>query len=149
MMPQLLLTLTTLLIGGYLIYRWVQRSGQATDDAFRDSVLRDAATWLAQHLPARADTIDRALHDLIDHAQSRPILNRVLRIECTVRKTPDAAVCQRTVFVVLEGGPGALTGQITRDVGWEALPQAVRADFIQRGSVEQIFVVLENQTHPQ
>jgi len=145
MMPNLLVTLTTLLIGGYLIYRWVQHSGQATDDAFRDGVLRDAATWLTQHIPASAETINRALHNLIDHAQSSPLLDRVLRIECTVHKTPDAAVCRRTVFVMLEGGPGALTGQITRDVDWEELPQTVRADFIQRGSVEQIFVVLEKQ----
>jgi hypothetical protein len=137
-----IITAASIGAGVYVLYVWFRREGEHSESVFHENVLRAAAGCMAKHVGAESDVILAALRELVDHGTPNPVLKRLKGLECEfVKLNPSTA--QRTVVVLLDSGDGQGLVLRSRDeIGWDDLPEAVRADFIRLGGDNLTFQII-------
>jgi hypothetical protein len=138
-----IVTIATVVAAGCLLYAWFRRAGSANENRFRNEILEDAAGWMGPELGAQPAEVVAALRELITQGTRPPLLARLRDIECEVTKlTPSTA--RRVVVVLLESKtPGqGLVGRIACEMGWDALPDLFREEFIRTGGSVHTFRIL-------
>ena len=128
--------------GGYVLKRILSRAVKAFDRAFRDRVLRDAAAWLSGKLDEPAASLSDALTKMADTGEADTLLERLVRVECTIEKR-SATTAEVTVAVALREGDDVAVGKIASEVAWVDLPSDVRRKFIRQPDEAQCFDVVE------
>ncbi len=142
MLTTQIITAAAVVAGAYMLYQWFRAAGEHSESVFHNDVLDAEANWMAPHVGAEKEAIRAALGELVDHRTSDAVLKRLKGLECEVTKlNPSTAL--RTVVVVLESGDRHdLVARIPKEIGWDDLPEAVRADFIRLGGDTHTFQII-------
>jgi hypothetical protein len=132
----------------WMAWRWIRSKGREMEQAFQDQMTCDAAELLSQHLRLSRNQVEAALRARLERGEATPLLDRVLRVECVLARTPRATIYRRKLSVLVQDSDDALILESTRDVRREQLPRDVRAAFIHSSSDVQAYVVFDKNTTP-
>lgn len=118
--------------------RWLRAGVEQYDADFRSDVLKQAAQIAAMNDQSLTLEIERAFNT------GQPTTN-VLRVECVLRKVSPSLV-ERTIVVAILNphAPGIIRRSTRVELEWDELPSQVRADFIQHGTHEQVYLLYDN-----
>jgi hypothetical protein len=142
--PQVI-ALATVGAGVYLLYRWFKHAEMTHEHRYREEVYRVVAEWMASHTAAAAAELQDALRALVEEGIVNPLLNGLREIDCEFTKLSPTTVRQ-TVVVLLDRDGRGTVGRLTYDMGWDDLPEEVRAGFIRTGTDTQTFRILGMNT---
>jgi hypothetical protein len=134
----------------WYLYRMYQGSQEAgTQRDFNDDVLHDAARSLGPYFHLSVEDTEAALRQLLATGSSRPELGVLQKIEYEiVKETADRAL--RTVHVTVGSAEQPEVGHAHRRMGWDSLPEKVKAQFLLYNSDRLTFPVWHRQkTLPQ
>jgi hypothetical protein len=136
-----------LAVGGWYAYRWYQGQDAGTQRDFNNEVLHDAARLLAPYFQLSVEDTEDALKQLVSSGDCRAELAPLQKIEYeVVKESADRAL--RTVFVTVGTGEQASVGSAHRRMGWDSLPEKVKAQFVVHNSDRLVFPLWQRRPVP-
>ena len=115
------------------------------DREFRDRLIADVSSWIAEKTGANPAEIAGALVECLESKAMSPLLVRLLRVDWVVRGTPDKATLDE--YILLRDGDRFVRGRVSSSISWTDLPREVRSFYIHNRPAEQAFVLFEGSSH--